>query len=104
VTDKIEMTAAEIALIGEISRQIGWEACAAAIRDAGADMAREAARLVWRHPRYAELVERRRVPHEPCGARCGRCSRCIHAEAWRQRGGRPFEGLLHQRESKATIS
>ena len=92
MTAKIEMTAAQIAYIGELSRQIGWEACAAAIRDAGTDMALGAARSVWRHPRYAELVERRRITHTQCAARCERCSRCVHAEAWAARGGRPFLG------------
>jgi len=33
-----------------------------------------------RSPRHAELIERRRLTHDPCPARCGRCSACIHAE------------------------
>lgn len=31
--------------------------------------------------------------HTPCRNRCGSCSRCIHAEAWRNRGGRDYLGV-----------
>lgn len=95
-------TVGDIAFIGEVSRQLGWECCAYALIDAGHAVASEAARLgYWRHPRYSELEERRRLDHEPCSVGrhrdCG-CSKCIHAEAWRARGGRPYLGVRREAE------
>jgi hypothetical protein len=60
---------------------------------------REFARQVWKSPTYAVLEAQREATHEPCRLlSCqGRCSRCIHAAAWRKRGGRPYRGV--QREA-----
>jgi hypothetical protein len=48
-------------------------------------------------PSHAELTRRRDPDHWPCGRECGGCSRCIYAEAWRKRGGRPYLGVRHDR-------
>jgi hypothetical protein len=79
-----------LAVIGEISRRIGWEACAIALHAAGEDTAR-AARAVWQHPRFAEIQKARKVDHTPCSRRCHHCSRCTHADAYARRGG-PYPG------------
>jgi hypothetical protein len=50
-----------------------------------------------RQPSYLELQRRREVvSHEPCRSRCDRCSQCVHAAAWRQRGGRPYAGVRRE--------
>ena len=47
----------------------------------------------WRSPRQAELqAVREEIRHDPCPARCDRCSRCIHSRSWWSRGGRPYPG------------
>ena len=58
------------------------------------DEARGLAAELWKSPRYTLLEQQRQVTHEPCRLlSCrGRCSRCIHAEAWRKRGRRPYSG------------
>jgi hypothetical protein len=58
------------------------------------DQVRALAREVWKSPTYALLEAQRQLTHEPCRLlSChGRCSRCIHAEAWRKRGHRPYSG------------
>jgi len=51
----------------------------------------------WRRPNYAELEQRRRIDHDPCPAKCRRCSRCIHSLAYWARGG-PYPGVQTQHE------
>jgi hypothetical protein len=83
-----------LAYIARINREFGWDACMAAMFGAGRDTASHAAEHVWVHPRWVEIERRRVVDHEPCRLlSCqGRCSRCIHADAWRKRGGEPYAG------------
>jgi len=59
------------------------------------DEVRDAARRTWRSPTYRLLERQREQTHEPCRLiSCGgRCSRCIHAAAWRSRGGHPYPGV-----------
>lgn len=50
----------------------------------------------------ASEAQRRRQPdHRPCPARYGRCSVCVHAEAWQRRGNRPFLGVDAERNLRA---
>jgi hypothetical protein len=64
---------------------------------------RELGRRVWRSPTYAQLEAQRVITHEPCRVRScrGGCSRCIHAAAWRKRGGRPYLGVQREAELAA---
>jgi hypothetical protein len=91
--NSVTTTASTIAYVGQVSREIGWESCWAAIQDAGEIIARVSGMAQWQHPRYAELEKRRQPDHQPCGSRCDSCSCCIHAQAWRSRGGRPYLGV-----------
>lgn len=50
-----------------------------------------------RCPSAKDLERRRQPDHEPCGRRCGRCSRCIHSLSYWQRGGRDFLGTAAER-------
>jgi|SRR5215469_5599532 len=63
-----------------------------------ADDIRKGGVHVLRWPRWDELQGRRELDHEPCCRRCNNCSRCIHAEAWRKRGGRPYLGVQREAE------
>lgn len=47
----------------------------------------------WRQPRRDELERRREVDHQPCAAKCRRCSRCVHSLSYWARGGRDFLGI-----------
>jgi hypothetical protein len=50
-------------------------------------------RDVVTQPRQAELEAARQfTPGEPCYRKCRRCSRCVHALAYWQRGGRDYPG------------
>jgi hypothetical protein len=65
---------------------------------------RESFQEVWKSPTYALLEAQREITHEPCRLLSWRsdpddpfscrCSRCIHAAAWRKRGG-PYLGVRH---------
>lgn len=92
---------AALAHHAELNREAGWEA---AIRQVIADSSAVAAAAapLWKHPRHAELEQRRRIDHRPCPRRCGHCSRCIHAEAWVRRGCRPYLGVEQERALAAT--
>lgn len=94
----------DLAVFGELSREIGWESAMSAILDAGRELSAEAARTTWTHPRHAEVVARRLLDHRPCGRRqpC-RCSRCTHASAWERHGG-PFLGIEREAARRAGAS
>jgi hypothetical protein len=48
----------------------------------------------FRSPHQDELrAVRDEIRHDPCPARCDKCSRCFHSRAWWGRGCRPFEGV-----------
>ncbi|MGN6607781.1 MAG: hypothetical protein ACTHMS_12340 [Jatrophihabitans sp.] len=57
---------------------------------AGRSGAATAARTVWRQRPWDEIRATHEVDHKPCQRRCGSCSRCVHAAAWKARGGRPY--------------
>jgi hypothetical protein len=89
------LNAAQFAYVGDLERCNGWENAVVAIHQAGVDTAR-AARPLWTHPRYDEIVKRRAVDHEPCQygrTHSCRCSRCVHHLSWRSRNGRPYRGI-----------
>jgi hypothetical protein len=88
----------ELAYIGAVSREIGWESCWAAVQAAGEDVARGAG-PTWQHPRQAELERCRTPDHRPCPTKCDRCSRCIHSHAWWRRGCRPYLGVEAERQA-----
>jgi hypothetical protein len=69
---------------------MGYRQAHDAIAADWAEMARKAGDVL-NGPTFAELAERRLVDHEPCRVHCGRCSRCIHADAYARRGG-PYLG------------
>lgn len=91
------MNANQFAYVGEVSRRMGWENAVQAVHQAGIDMA-TAARPIWQHPRHVEIEQRRVFDHRPCSLRScgGSCSRCIAADAWARRGGRPFLGVAQE--------
>lgn len=88
----ITMTPPQFAYACEMSRQIGWQACARQFIEDGQAMARDA-QQTWRDPGFVELERRRAYSPEPCAQRCGTCARCVHSEALARRGGRSFAGL-----------
>lgn len=71
-----------------VARQLGQDGIAAA----------KLARNVMRRTPWAEIVERQRIDFKPCAARCGRCSRCVCAEARERRGGRDYLGIEREAE------
>jgi hypothetical protein len=87
------MTATELAVLGQLSREILCRSCAAAFLQAGRRASADAARNLWKSPTVAELGLRRVPDHRLCPAECGRCSRCIHAASWLSRGSRPYLGV-----------
>jgi hypothetical protein len=44
-------------------------------------------------PTHAQLERSRTIDHQPCAARCKKCSRCIHSLAYWARGGRDYLGV-----------
>lgn len=87
--DDIPMSATSIAFVGSHEREFGWESAVIQFIADSNEIAR-AARPVWKHPRMSEIERRRVVDHQPCRARCDRCSACLHSRAWYARGCRPF--------------
>jgi hypothetical protein len=43
-------------------------------------------------PTQEKLAQLRNVDHQPCRAKCRRCSTCIHSMAYYGRGGRDYLG------------
>lgn len=89
----IAATSTSIALFGQMSREIGAESMMFAILAAGRQLAPEAARAIWVHPRFSELEEIRKPDYRPCPAKCRACSRCVASESYWSRGGRPYLGV-----------
>jgi hypothetical protein len=85
-----------VRFVRETFMEAGAEAMMFALLNAGREMSAEAARTIWVHPRFAEVVKRRQVDHEPCPTRCRRCSRCVHSLAYWARGGRDYRGQANE--------
>jgi hypothetical protein len=92
----VQLTADFLAWHAALYFDIGAEYMARQILSMNEEI-RELARQTWKSPTYALLEAQREATHEPCRLlSCqGRCSRCIHAAAWRKRGGRPYLGVRH---------
>lgn len=93
-----------IAVIGAVSREIAYEAVMTALRIGGEGAMRAARGFLLTSERHVQLEARRELDHQPCRLKSchGRCSRCVHAESWRRRGGRPFEGVEAERKRVAS--
>jgi hypothetical protein len=48
-------------------------------------------------PLQEDLKQRRALSHDPCRARCRKCSQCIHSLAYWARGGRDYLGVEAER-------
>lgn len=70
----------------EREMQVAWSAAVRTVKPVLAQPTRE------------ELDRRRGEHHDACPRRCGSCSACICAAAWRSRGGRPFLGRAAEAE------
>lgn len=97
-----------LAYVAQVNREIGagvgFQAAMIAMRIGGEDMMTAARSFLAAHPRHASLEAVREPDHRPCPGRCRKCSKCIHALSYFERGGRPYLGIEAEAVTASSVT